>query len=409
MRLATRGRRKAAATLFPGNYLVFRNLALQVPNNGVQVAPLANSLDNQIRRLLIPWLKREARNNPQWREFKNIDKDGIELVEPIGITGNVKPTSWWCTNQECNKFFYGSFRQVGIFSAKCPDCKERRLVQFASVFICPTCHAIEPVQSVKCPECKDSRSIILTGKGGRRISYRWKCTRHPAFELFVGKNCLRDQTRMVLKSVGGRIYHPETWSHVTPQTINSLQPQVRGAIQFAPSRATVIDVTVGRIPIANPEAYYRGNEQSFKEPFVNPNTGRYIGLVSYIDTDAITISNKTGTGYDDLTLHSLEHALLNAAPAVTGLTQDEFGSDLNTSRGELVIYDNVFGGSGGCRLLVDRRLDRWLQVVRELAECHQVQCDAACRGCLFLPSRLCRRINHDLDRHTVLNLIASSP
>jgi hypothetical protein len=409
MRLATRGRRRAATTLFPGNYLVFRHLALQIPNNGVRVAPIANSLDNQIRQMLIPWLKREARDNPEWLEFRDVDEDKIELVEPISITGNVKPTSWWCTNPKCNRFFYGALSQVGINSAKCPDCKQKKLVQFPAIFMCPTCHAVEQVQNVKCPECRDSRSVILTGKGGRRLSYRWKCTRHPDFKLFVGKNCLRDQTRMVLKSVGGRIYHAETWSHVTPRTIKSLKPQVISSLSFAPSRATVIDVTIGRIPVANPDAYYQGNEQSFKEPFVNPDTGRYMGFVSFIETDAITVSHAGGAGFDDLTLHSLEHALLNAAPAVTGLTQDEFGSDLNYDKGELVIYDNVYGGSGGCRLLADRRLNRWLQVVRELAECYQVQCDSACRGCLFLPSRLCRHINHDLDRNTVLNLIAPSP
>ncbi|MFL6209807.1 MAG: DUF1998 domain-containing protein [Pyrinomonadaceae bacterium] len=405
MKLATRGRRKSTTTLFPGNYFVHRNLALQVPDNGVRVAPLRHSLYNQVMRELLPWLQRQSRGNPEWNQFRGINEDNLELVEPVSITSNVSPYSWWCTNPECHKLFYGSLRSVGIVSGRCPICNQRTLVQFASIFMCPTCHAIEPVQSVNCPECKDKRSVVLSGSGGRRLEYRWRCTRHPHFELFVGKNCLRDQARMVLKPVGGRVYHPEVWSMVTPEALSSSEPNQRGTLRFMPSKAAVIDVTIARIPIANSEAYFRGTELSIKEPFINPNTGSYIGMVSRIDTDAIIISGNRQGGLDEITLHSLEHALLNAAPAVTGLIQDEFGSDVNYERGEIVIYDNVFGGSGGCQLLVSRRLDRWLQIMRELAECHQVQCEDACRGCLFLPSRLCRRVNHDLNRFAVLPLL----
>lgn len=60
---------------------------------------------------------------------------------------------------------------------------------------------------------------------------------------------------------------------------------------------------------------------------------------------------------DNITMHSLKHALLNAAPAVTGLTQDEFGADLQSIDGQLVIFDNEPGGTGGCQLLADRRLN----------------------------------------------------
>jgi len=124
-----------------------------------------------------------------------------------------------------------------------------------------------------------------------------------------------------------------------------------------------------------------------------------------LETDAIIITTLKPEYRDNLTLHSLKHALLNAAPAVTGLTQDEFGADLQEEQERIVLFDNISGGTGGCRLLADRRLHRWLQVARELAECHQVQCEDACRGCLFLPSRICRQGNHNLDRHRVLEVI----
>src|SRR5436853_5673752 len=100
-------------------------------------------------------------------------------------------------------------------------------------------------------------------------------------------------------------------------------------------------------------------------------------FVSRLETDAITMSIKHSIIANDLSLHSLKHALLNAAPAVTGLIQDEFGANIAIGENKLVIFDNVSGGTGGCRVLVDRRLERWLQVARELAECHQIQCEDA--------------------------------
>ena len=133
-----------------------------------------------------------------------------------------------------------------------------------------------------------------------------------------------------------------------------------------------------------------------------------MGFVSRLETDAVVIESNAKTGTSEQTnliLHSLKHALLNAAPAVTGLTQDEFGANLDLENRELLLYDNRPGGTGGCRLLADRRLLRWLNVARELAECHQVQCAGACRACLFLPTRLCRQGNLSLDRQRVLQLI----
>lgn len=403
MELFKKDRRQAASTLFPGNYFVFRNLALQVPPTGVQASPISFSLTARILAQLVPWLQHKAQNEAGWEQFRSVDQDRMTLVEPSRTIGSVAPTSWWCVNQECNKFYQERIGTVGINNGSCPTCRERSIVQFPGVFICPTCHAIEPVTNVQCNECHDARAVFLTGSSGRWSTFRWRCRHHDQFTVNLGKRCRTDQTRMVLKSVGGKIYHGENWSSV--DAVAGSEPEVvRGVLRFRSARATVLNVSVARVPVANPSDYYQGREQSVKEPFLDPLSGNFTAYVSRIETDAITISASNGALHDAITLHSLEHGLMNAAPAVTGLTQDEFGSDLKHESGEIVFYDNVQGGSGACRLLVDRRLDRWLQVVRELSECHQVQCDDACRGCLFLPSRLCRKLNNDLDRYTVLSL-----
>jgi ATP-dependent helicase YprA (DUF1998 family) len=171
------------------------------------------------------------------------------------------------------------------------------------------------------------------------------------------------------------------------------------------ARAAVAKLGVGRIPVADFGAFFSGAEFSPVEPFINPTNGRFLGFLHRLETDAITIQGTTAAAREPAALHSLKHALLNAAPAVTGLTQDEFGAHILQETGSLIFYDNVPGGSGGCRLLAEIRLSRWLAVARELAECHHVQCDDACRGCLFLPARLCAQGNQNLDRHRVLTMI----
>jgi hypothetical protein len=404
MSLTTRPRRQVASSLFPRSFWTFRNLSLRVPDNGIRTVTLPFSFLSRILPLLTEYLQNSSRT-PKWSQFRSVTEDRLELVEPAAVTVNVAPTTWWCTNAECNKFFSGTLGQVGIRNASCPACRQRSLVQFASIFMCPVCHIIESVESVICRDCNDSRSIVLVGAGGRRREYRWKCRQHPGFVVFLGKNCPRDGNRMVLKSTGGRIYQPAVWSHVSPQVIANFPSKESTHLRFLPSRANVVDIIVGRIPVADVNAFFRGIERSIVEPFINPDSGNFMGFVSRLETDAITVAFQDRAAADDLGLHSLKHALLNAAPAVTGLIQEEFGAHINVDRGELIIFDNVSGGSGGCRLLVDRRLSRWLQVAHELAECHQVQCEDACRGCLFLPARICRQGNNLLDRRRVLALI----
>jgi hypothetical protein len=403
MKLTSRGRRQVTNSLFQGSYWVYRNLSLRVREGGIEGNQLPFTVLQQFLPLLVNQLREYASRNPDWFRFQNIDENHIDLIEPVTVRTDVSPTTWWCSS--CHNLYSGPIGQVGIQNGRCPSCRQRALVQLASVFMCPQCHNIEPVEKVSCPHCGDSRSVILEGHGGRRREYRWKCTRHTNFEVYVHKQCSRDGARMALKSTGGRLYNTARLPNV--QTFSAGNRNIReiGNLRFVPSRATVIDVVVGRIPISDLNAYYRGEETSPIEPFVNPNTGNYIGLVSRLETDAIVISALQPQYRDNLTLHSLKHALLNAAPAVTGLTQDEFGAYLQIQSGQLVFYDNVHGGTGGCRLLSDRRLNRWLQVARELAECHQVQCEDACRGCLFLPSRICHQGNSSLDRHRVLEVI----
>lgn len=405
MRLTTRGRRQVATSLFPGNYWIFRNLSLRVRDGGIEAAPLPFTVLKQLLPPLVDQLRQRAALSPDWNRFQNIDEDRLELTEPVTVRVDVSPMTWWCTS--CLSLLSGPLGRVGIEQGRCPRCRRRAMVQVASVFMCPTCHAIEPLERALCKQCNDSRSVVLEGHGGRRREYRWRCTRHPDFELYVQKQCRRDGTRMSLKSTGGRLYNTARITTVQASIVGDLKATEVGSLRFSQSRAVVVDVVVGRIPIADFGEYYRHVERSPVEPFVNPNTGNFMGIVSLLETDAITITPEHEQA-DNLTLHSIKHALLNAAPAVTGLTQDEFGADLQLEQGQLIFYDNVPGGTGGCRLLADRRLERWLQVARELAECHQVQCADACRGCLFLPTRICRQGNLSLDRQRVLGLVPAN-
>ncbi len=407
MRLTSRGRRHVGTSLFPGNYWIFRNLSLRVRDGGIEAAQLPFTVLSQLLPFVVEQLRDRALSNPDWRRFRGVDVDRVELVEPVTVRVDVNPTTWLCTS--CHSLFSGPLAQLGIQEGRCPNCSQRVLVQLNSVFMCPACHTIEPLVRVPCNQCNDSRSVVLEGHEGRRREYRWRCTQHPEFELYVRRQCGRDRSRMVLKSTGGRLYNKAWLTHIQASVVGSRGATEIGSLRFSPSRATIADFIVGRIPIADFNAYYRGEERSPVEPFINPNTGNFIGLVSRLETDAITVTSLRNEYANSLTLHSVKHALLNAAPAVTGLTQDEFGATLLQEQGPLIFYDNVPGGTGGCRLLSDTRLTRWLQVTRELAECHQVQCEDACRGCLFLPARICRQGNHSLDRRRILELFPPRP
>lgn len=410
MKLTSRGRRQIATSLFPGNFWVFRNLSLRVLEGGVQTAPLPFSVQQWLIPRISADLATKAADNPKWRGFRGITQDRLELVEPVGVKTAVSPRTWWCTR--CKSLTNGPVSKVGIKDGICPKCRTQTIIQLASIFVCPTCHDMKPVEAVVCPQCNDSRSVILEGREGRRREYRWRCSKHPDFELYVRRNCVADGSRMVLKSTGGRIYYPERLTEVSAHASPEGTQQSVGDLCFSPSHAAVVDIVVGRIPVADLNEYFRKTERSPIEPFRNVHTGNFMAFVSRLETDAIAVTARSKFPSNEeanLFLHSLKHALLNAAPAVTGLTQDEFGASLNPDTQELLIYDNVLGGSGGCRLLAGRRLRRWLHVARELAECHQVQCEDACRACLFLPTRLCRQGNRFLSRSSVLELIPDDP
>ena len=81
MELFKKDRRQAASTLFPGNYFVFRNLALQVPPTGVQASPISFSLTARILAQLVPWLQYKAQNEAGWEQFRSVDQDRMTLVE----------------------------------------------------------------------------------------------------------------------------------------------------------------------------------------------------------------------------------------------------------------------------------------------------------------------------------------
>lgn len=406
MKLTTRGRRQVATSLFPGNFWTFRNLSLRVPEAGIQTAPLPFSAQQWLNPRISSALANRGENNPNWRGFRGITPDRLELVEPVGVKASVSPRTWWCTR--CKSLTNGPLSKVGIEGGKCPKCHTQTIIQLASIFICPTCHTMEPVEAVACTKCSDSRNVILEGREGRRREYRWKCLKHRDFELYVRRNCARDGSRMVLKSTGGRLYYPERLTEVASHNSAEYRQRRFGGLCFNFAHASVVDTVVGRVPVADLNEYFRRNEKSQVEPFRNKHTGNFMAFASRLETDAVAITTESKLQNSDeanLVLHSLKHALLNAAPAVTGLTQDEFSASLNPESQELLVYDNVLGGSGGCRLLAGRRLHRWLNVARELAECHQIQCEDACRACLFLPTRLCRQGNSALSRHRVLELI----
>ncbi len=400
-----RGQRQVAGTLFPQNFWIFRNLSVRVGDGDVSTASLSFGQLRVVLPQIVAELSHRSQNQSTWTRYRSVTEDNLELAVPTRVSAQVEPESWWCDN--CNSFFNGPIGRARIQNGSCPNCNQRRIVQFASIFMCPRCHRIDPVTKPICPECGDSSKVLLRGTGGRRRDYKWVCQQHAGFVKDLARVCPQHtQQRMVLKATSGIIYRAERIVRLNYDSGTEVGQS--GSLRFRRGRASVVEAIVGRTPIANPRSFYStapNREISVVEPFVNQATGNFTAYVAQLETDAVIIEDALQRFGDHITIHSLKHALLNAAPAVTGLTQEEFGGYIDEEHRRLVIYDNVRGGTGGSRLLADRRRDRWLAVAKELAECHQVQCEAACRACLFLPARVCKENNLSLDRHRVLTLL----
>src|SRR5438105_4779902 len=120
MKLTVRGRRQVATSLFPGNFWTFRNLSLRVLEGGVQNAPLPFSVQQWLNPRITAALATKAANNPNWRGFRGVTSDRLELVEPVGVKTAVSPRTWWCTR--CKSLDNGLVSKVGIEGGKCPKC-----------------------------------------------------------------------------------------------------------------------------------------------------------------------------------------------------------------------------------------------------------------------------------------------
>ena len=140
MSLTSRGRRQVANSLFPGNYWVFRNLSLRIRDGGVEASPLPFTVLQRLLPNIVDQLRDRAMRYPDWSRFQNVNVNRIDLVEPVTVRTDVGPTTWWCSS--CHNLFNGPLSQVGIQNGRCPSCRQRTMVQLASVFMCPTCHII---------------------------------------------------------------------------------------------------------------------------------------------------------------------------------------------------------------------------------------------------------------------------
>src|SRR5438552_11468408 len=288
MALTTRGRRQATNSLFPGNYWVFRNLSLRVPEDGISGHQVSFAVLRDLLPRVVEQLRARAERYADWRSFRDINENRLELLEPDKVSVLVQPTTWWCT--ACGRVYSGPVGRVGIRDGHCPGCMAVQLVQLASVFMCPTCHNIENLEANRCPTCGDSRNVFLEGGGGRRREYRWRCRQHADFNAYVRRNCRHDQTRMALKSTGGRLYNTARVSDLQRVLTPGQGPHVVAGLDFRSARARVAEVVVGRIPIADFNAFFGGRERSLVEPFINPATGHFRGLVSQLETDGIVVT-----------------------------------------------------------------------------------------------------------------------
>jgi Distinct helicase family with a unique C-terminal domain including a metal-binding cysteine cluster len=98
-------------------------------------------------------------------------------------------------------------------------------------------------------------------------------------------------------------------------------------------------------------------------------------------------------------LHTLKHAFLMMLPLKTGLDFTKFAGSYDIDDDRIIIYDNEFGGIGGCQLLSEDQdlfLD-YLEITRKrLQDC---DCRSRCLKCLV--TNYCGEVNNALNRHLI--------
>ena len=95
-------------------------------------------------------------------------------------------------------------------------------------------------------------------------------------------------------------------------------------------------------------------------------------------------------------LHSLEHALLAMLPLITGLDYAKFTGSYDTERNLVIIYDNEYGGIGGCRSILSEEIfDRYLSATKRNIE--RCDCRNRCPNCIA--TSYCGELNNALNRH----------
>lgn len=98
-------------------------------------------------------------------------------------------------------------------------------------------------------------------------------------------------------------------------------------------------------------------------------------------------------------LHTLKHAFLMLLPLKTGLDYTKFAGLYDIDDNRVIIYDNEFGGIGGCQSLANDEslfID-YLEITKKrIGDC---DCRSRCLKCLV--TNYCGEVNNALNRHLI--------
>ena len=101
-------------------------------------------------------------------------KNQFVLIEPRSVVSEMFPLVLWCQNPSCLRVFDYSRSDVRL-PKKCPECGERKLIQFRWVKV-HRCGAIKPLTPPYCARCKSSHYFSFDTRGSQKLrDFIWTC------------------------------------------------------------------------------------------------------------------------------------------------------------------------------------------------------------------------------------------
>jgi hypothetical protein len=268
---------------------------------------------------------------------KNLEELEEKVFCPKTITVTPFPTTAFCTR--CGIIYKTKIP----FDFLCVKCRGQ-VRQLPDVWLCKNYHITEIDAPERCSQCGKNKFEHLGG-------YRWKCVNCRKRNDTFRRYCPRCTEKNEVKAEN----IPKTYADAIRFVTFNENKETSKRLKTEDYNNHGLEVLFGNCDILFLAKEYVVNP--FGRPIYYPITdeGEPIVWADIMSSEGIKIkiSEKVKEEFSfewNTFVHSLKHALINAAPKYTGVTRNEFIGIIKPGEDEIIIVDSADGGSGASRL-----------------------------------------------------------